>query len=841
MTNMADCIATGVKLDKVDPTRAAEATGLYEQLLARYRTMKGVSEGQARVRAAKDLKEATRRAARSRHHMVVNQLQAMRRIANAIETSPDPALALRNLMMKSEGSGYTGESVQSLTEAYSDQNRFAIRAALEQVGLNVIGSSRDKALLGDLIRELHGEATGNATAKALADAVQAQKERLRTALNGFGADIAKLSDHGVTHTHDAGLMIKAGFDVWSARIAGLLDWSRIIDNSTGKAFAADAATVPPREVTQRFLKDVYDGITTEGWDTRDPSLSMGGKALYNRRSDPRVLHFRNGSAWLDYNADFGASDAFTALFGGLDKMGHDLALMRVLGPNPNSGMEFASQVAMKKAQLSRDADLVERVRKTIPLAKAMLSMANGNANIPANQKWASFFSGTRAVLTSAQLGSAVISSVTDAATITAGANILGMSGVNVLARSIKLMASQATRETAARMGYVAETMADAGGGASRWFSNMFGSGIPERMAGFTLRATGLSFVTDMRKIAFQMEFSGFLADHANDAFDALPEQVRRRMFEDRGITAADWDMLRDPAHRFVADNGADFISPIYWLHSMEAAGFPGTTREVAEGLAMRLQMSVREQLEYMIPTANLEGRARALDNTRPGSIPGELMRSTFTYKSFAVSLTMGQYRRIAAMRSYGQNPWTYAAKLSAMMITTGALAVQLKELAKGNDPRPMGSGAFVMASILQGGGLGIFGDFFSATQSRVGNGLASTLAGPVVGLANNVLTPISSNFTAMVNGDPTHLGRDAANFIGRNTPFLSSAWYARVAFNRLVVDELRALVDPEADIALRQRMRQQARDYGTEPFISFKGSDEPSRLPDFSNAIGGGQ
>jgi hypothetical protein len=838
MTNMADCIATGVKLDRLDPTRAAEATGLYEELLARYRTMKGVSEGQARVRAAKDLKEATRRAARSRHHMVVNQLQAMRRIANAIETSPDPALALRNLLQKSEGSGYTGESVQSLTEAYDDQTRFAIRAALEKVGLNVIGASRDKALLSELIRELHGDATGNPLAKALAEAVQAQKERLRTGLNGYGADIAKLSDHGVTHTHDPASLRKAGYDAWAARIEQLLDWSRIINNKTGKPFATQG-TVPPRAWTDAFLRDVYKGITTGGWDARDPSMAMGGKALYNQRSDPRVLHFTSGQAWLDYNNDFGASDAFTALFGGLTRMAHDLALMRVLGPNPNSGLEFAAQVAMKRAELSGSASMVDAVRSAIPLAKSMLSLSNGSANIPENAAWASFFNGTRAVLVSAQLGSAVISSVTDAATITAAAQTLGMSATSIIGRSVKLMASQATRETAARMGYVAETMADAGGGTARYFGKMFGSGIPERMAGFTVRATGLSFVTDMRKVAFQMEFSGFLAEHAGMAFDQLPVQLRRRVFEDRGLTAADWDMLRDPAHRFRAPNGADFVSPIYWLHSMEQAGFPGTTREVAEGVAMRMQMAIREQLEYAIPTASLEGRARFMGATAPGSIPGELMRSAFTYKSFVVSLTLAQGRRIAAMRSYGQNPGMYAAKLSAMMIGLGAVAVQLKELAKGNDPRPMGNGAFAMAAILQGGGLGIFGDFFAATQNRIGGGLASTLAGPVVGFANNAIQPVSANVSALIKGDDTSWGRDAATFLGRNTPFLSSAWYARTAYNRLVVDELRAAWDPEADIALRRRMEQQAREYGTDPFISYRGSDEPSRLPNLMNAFGG--
>jgi hypothetical protein len=777
------------------------------------------------------LKAANKANTARRRHVVLNQLQTMARLRQAILTAKDPAAALKGLIEYNPLAGLQSESVRSLTEAYVTSINGALADALKEIGPDVLSRTRNQKLLTGIIQELHNEASGNPVAKAFADTIRAQQQRLRRAFNAHGGDIGDLADFGVTHAHDAGQLRLKGYDAWAEKIHDLLAWDRIIDTSTSAPFAA-AGTKPARADTDRFLKDVYDSITTGGWDDRDPSLAMGGRALANQRAEHRVLQFRNGSAWLDYNREFGTSDPFSAMIGGLHGMARDVALLRVLGPNPRTGLSYATQVAKKRATKLGDFKLSDRVDRAGKTALAMLAHQNGSANIPHHVGWARFFAGTRATLTSIQLGSAVISSVTDAATITAAARTIGMSPRNVMSRSVQLMASQATRETAARMGYVAETLADSGSTMARYFGQSFGTGLPERMANFTLRATGLSFVTDMRKIAFQMEFAGHLADLGAKAWGDI-DAPTRLMLQRRGLTAADWDLIRDPATRFKAPNGADFMTPMHWLETQTKL-----PRVEAEGLAMRWQMAIQEQLEMAIPTASLEGRALLQGETRPGTFLGELARSSTSYKSFSLSLMLNQYRRFAEADSWGMNRWAYAAKLSGMLVLLGGLAIQLKELAKGNDPRPMDEGKFWMAALFQGGGLGIFGDFFNAETSRTGGGLAQTIAGPVVGAASDLLRPIASNVTRAVQGQETLIGRDVADLVRKNTPFASSAWYLRTAYSRLVADNLQAFLDPEAELLFRRRMAQMQKDYGTQPFISVRGSGQSPRLPDLSNALG---
>ncbi|MGY9049821.1 MAG: hypothetical protein ACKVKF_22950, partial [Rhodobacterales bacterium] len=797
------------------------------QLVARYSDM--MPRHQAEAAALADLKEATSRQARSRRHAVINQLQSMRRLNALISEAPDPALALRDLIEHSENSGFRGESVESIHRAIVQSVNHGLRDVLRETSRNLLGNSRAPARLRNIIRELHGQDAGDATAKVLAGAVKKQQERLRQLFNAHGGDIGKLDDYGVSHSHDVAAIRRAAPGEWEAYVFDQMDWSRINDFQTGKPFVSEKGAIPNRERAMQFLANVREGIVTRGWNRRDPSMTTGGKALYNQHAEHRVMHFLDGDTWLDYNARFGTSDPFSSMIGGMHGMARDIAQMRVLGPNPKMGLEYATQVAQKRVAGN---DLAERaVGKKAALARTMLAHLDGSANTTEQEGWARFFATTRSVITSAKLGSAILSSPTDLATMSMAAKMAGMKPSNVLSRAVQLAASNATRESAARMGYVFDTLADTGSAAARFLSEQMTSELANRLTSFTIRASGLSFWTDMNRTAFRMEFAGFMADNANRGFADIDAPLRN-IFETRGISAQDWDHLRAAEGMFRTPDGATFISPLHWrehqttLPAMEA-----------EGLAMRVQMAIEEQLEYAVPSLRIEGKAQTVGDTRPGTFAGELLRSSTMFKGFALSLTMGQYRRWLALPT-GSDRAVYAAQMSAGLFVLGGLAVQLKEIAKGNDPRPMDNMAFAGAAFLQGGGVGIFGDFFASETNRFGGGLEGTIAGPMIGFAGNVMNIPASNITRAAQGESTYLGRDVANFIRYNTPVASSLWQQRVAFDHLVADQLQKFLDQDAEQLWKRQARKREKDYGTR---SWWGSGDlaPSRAPDLSNALGG--
>lgn len=838
--SMKDCIQRAADGKEISRNQAEAAQAVFDDLKDRY-LRAGMAEPMAEALAASDLVDATKAAARRRFHAVVTQLRVAREIREAILNSDDPAVAVRNLIERSEGSDYKGKSVESLRRQMVGDINFQIRQFLNDASRNLVGESRNKARVKNVWRELHGQKTDDPNARQMAEAIREIQEELRRRFNMLGGDIGKLDDYGVTHTHDAAQMMKRGFDDWSKFVGERLDWARIKNFSTDKPFVAKAGQRPDAETEARFLRDIWNSITSDGWATREASMGGGaGKALYDQRADHRVLHFKDADASWDYNQRFGGHDPFSAIVGGLHVMARDIAQMEVLGPNPRAGLEFAIQVAEKRvaeglsqaapgADVKRAQKAAQRVRSNANVARAMLAHVNGTANVPQNIFWASFFGGARNLMTSAYLGSATISAVTDAATIRTAAKVVGMNPTNVMSTYTALMARHATRETAQQMGYIAETLGNSGAAAARYLGDTFGPEITSRFPDFTLRASGLSHHTDMAKTAFRMEFSGYLASLAGNRFDQLDAPLRKIM-GDRGITAADWDALRAPEAMFTAPNGAKFITPSYWKG---ATDLPATR---AEDLASRLGMIIEEQIEFAVPTANLEGRARLMGATQPGTFYGELLRSGMMFKSFALSLTLNQYRRFMAIPT-GMGRLQYAAGFGVPLILLGALAMQLKSLAQGKDTRPMDDPKFWLAAVAQAGALGIFGDFLFSETSRSGAGLAGVLAGPVVQLGGDVISIPMNALTRVAAGQEPLIGRDVAKLAERNTPVMSSLWYSRLAYDRAVSDNLARFLDPEAEDQFRRQIRRAEREFEA-PFWWLPGEGAPRRGPDLSNMAG---
>ncbi len=143
---------------------------------------------------------------------------------------------------------------------------------------------------------------------------------------------------------------------------------------------------------------------------------------------------------------------------------------------------------------------------------------------------------------------------------------------------------------------------------------------------------------------------------------------------------------------------------------------------------------------------------------------------------------------------------------------------------------------FWLAAIVQGGGLGIWGDFFLADTNRFGGGPAATLAGPLFERVVNLWNLTGGNIKQLTIGEKTNFGRELSQFIKINTPG-SSLWYARLAWERIAWDSLQKLIDPEAQAAFRRREQNAKRDRKTKYFWG-PGQLGPARPPDLGNVVG---
>jgi hypothetical protein len=836
MSSFADCIQRAIDAGQVDRDRGARALEKYRDLTARYEAQ-GLPGAQARIAAADDLMDSITANIQKRRHTVLAQMQDLAKAAREFDGQAlrDPDILLKTM-----------DRAEMKQRALEQSFMSCIVDFLRQHRTNLIGNVREIGKLRNIVRELHGQDTGDSSAKALAEAFQDTSERARSLFNALGGDIGKLQNRGLAHSHDRAKIEAAGFEAWFRNLYDnrLIDWSRIENFDTGKPFAVSATARPLEADARRFLREVYDGITTAGWNTREPSMGVGGAAMYNRRKEHRVLHFRDGDAWMAYNEQFGQNNPFEAITGELRHMARDIALMEEFGPNPTLGVQFRAQILEK--QVAGDAgtarmpslpnarparDIIDRKNKK---ARVMLRHLNGSASVPHDSFWAGFFAGTRNLLTAAQLGGAPISAITDPVSSRLAAKAIGLNPTGPWQRAMGLVTSRISRNEAAAMGYVFDTWFNVGSAHARFMGDIWAPEVTSRITNFVLRANGLSLMTDLQRTALRATFSHELGEQAGKTFAELPPELRAFM-EQRGLTAAEWDTLRAPDAMFTTPTGARVISPTWFA---EHAAMP---RLEAERLALKLGAIIEDHAEFGIPTARARARATMGDQA-PGTLAGELIRSTFMYKSYGLSVLFGQIRRVTEMGGGFENRAAYVAAFVAQMTAMGALAVQLKEIAKGRDPRPMDTPRFWGAATLQGGGLGIFGDFFSSTTSRAGGGLAETAAGPVVGVIGDVGRAVSSNVARAANGQDMLIGRDVANLARRYNPLATFQPLVpvptRLALDRMVWDQLQYLLDPEATEQWHQAEGRMRRDFGTQSWWR-RGQTTPDRRPDLANAAGG--
>ena len=317
---------------------------------------------------------------------------------------------------------------------------------------------------------------------------------------------------------------------------------------------------------------------------------------------------------------------------------------------------------------------------------------------------------------------------------------------------------------------------------------------------------------------------GTLADNVGKTIDEIDPRLKQSM-ERYGIGSEKWDIMRST--ELYDHKGAKF------LRAEDIEFRDDIDPKLARELATNLMAMVETETNFAVPSTSIRGRAALTGDLPPGTIGGELVRSFAMYKNFGVTLVNTHILRSAATPgAMGKGKAFTNLIISTTLM--GALALQLKEMSKGRDPRSMDTGEFWGAAFLQGGGLGIYGDFLFADLNRFDRGLGTTIAGPVVGFADDVRKLTVGNIFEAIQGEDTKAASELISFAQRYTPG-ASIWYMRLGLERLIFDQAKLWADPEARTKMRRIQRKYQREYGQD-FWWQQGKTLPDRRPDVTEA-----
>lgn len=826
--SLDQCIPDLLASNAINQGQADEMASLFGELKRNYRRQFG--DQAAAAMASEETAKILAFQARERKRKALLQVQAQREAwlnmqkfgqgAGNVRVL-DPARpdhlpkAAEALLVRSEYAPY--RNVEYQWRSIRGQAHSTMSGVLLKHSRNIVGQVREKAELDNLVRELFNPgSSGSVAAREMAEAWTRTAEGLRRRFNAAGGDIGQLEKWGLPQSHDSLAVEAAGYTVWRDTITPLLDRDRMIDKRTGMKISDEAMELA--------LRDVFETISTDGWVHKAPG-SGGRAALANRGQDPRFLIFKDGDAWMAYQQSFGGkASPFDSMMAHIDGMSRDIALMEILGPNPAQMIDWLGDTIEKNAALSggrgtRDAAFAARGR----LEGYFREISGGNRR-PANRKMALGFSALRAFQVSTKLGSAVLSTTSDQATQILARKMNGIPMAKGVASQLKLLnpANAADRELAVMMGFIAEEASNIGAATSRMTGEELTGEFSKRLAEGVLRVSGLNAVTQAGRWSFGMDFLAHITAERGKSFAQLDEPFRNA-FQRYGMGESHWDLIRNT--ELTEQRGARWIMPDTIAN---------------QRLRDDMMRMIQAEMDFAVPVPGVAVSSFVNSNLAKGTLIGEIGRTAFQFKSFPVTLMLMQGQRMMAQK--GWNRAGYAAQMVILTTIAGATALQLKEIAKGRDPRPIydaddpaGTAAFWGAAFVQGGGAGIYGDFFKSSQSRFGGGVAQTLAGPAFQTADTMTNLLLTQPGKAIMDDKSNFGSAAVKALRSELPG-GSLWFSRLAFERVILDELQQQIDPKYRQAWR-RMEQYADEQGTEYFWGPGEGVDGARAPDLSNMM----
>ena len=742
---------------------------------------------------------------RNRYMNILKEQKLMALAERADEMTGDPSLGLEAALVgvnaPFEGAS---RSVDSINNALVNSYAGGMIADLKKAGLltkfnNMKGDFERQVanVLGDLNLK-----TPVGVAEASADAVSLGKilfKYQRAALqreNQAGSYIRLKEGRVVRASHDQRRMVKAGPDEWKSYIRDKLDYEKM-------------GIAPDR--IDGFLDSSYEAIVSgerkEGERTDISKAFTGPGNLAKKESASGVFTFKRPNDWYDYDQKFGKASLREAFMQDIQSASRATALMEVLGTNPEEMVKRVQKRLIDKYRSTPGG--LEKVKKlkreaAVITFKAALAEVTGDVNIGSHTPLARYMHFYRSIQTMAKLGGAWISALSDVAFIASNRVYQGRSLMDSwgdgLTAVFKGMSKGEMREFSDRLGVGIE--GQLGDFMSRFNAADDVPGQTSKMMSMFFKLNLLQPWTESNKRGVTLMIANDLGREASKRFDKLPDDLRR-ILGIYGIDQKGWELARKGAKK--GPDGRMYL-------------VPGEIPDV--NIRENVFAMLVSEADNSVPSPGARERAAIRRGYRPGTFAGEGIRFLTQFKSFGVT---------ALTKSVGRQVYGYGAKtpieqfqrgiganmgiVNSIVGTTvlGYFVMQLKEVAKGREMRPASPEAFIAAA-MQGGGLGIYGDFLFGEANRYGGGTLETIAGPGIGTASE-LVDLLQRARGVVTGGDEDLRGDTVRLLKGNIPF-ANLFYTKEAMNYLVWYQLQETINP----GYLRRMERRAKNQNDQTF-----------------------
>lgn len=831
---VSKCINNAVRQGAIDAADGQRLINDFNAMIQAHTAGGAMNPAVAAALAQKTMAGQLRQNAALKQLRVIRQTEAQAKLASHLANANDVHTAINAIFTPDWRDRYTFTSLEYRTRYIEAQAKKFYSEAIANVQRKFTGEVTDTTEM-NFYRELVGISTNDKWAKALAEGFKKSFAYLSDRYSIAGGAIKKAGNYDLKHVHSALRLREVTPDEWVNFTMPLLDRTKMIDDYTGLPLHDNKL--------RQMLTEMYHTISTNGYNKKT-ATHQGKASVANKYDQERVLHFKDDN-WLTYNERFGEVDIVSTAIRQITDMSREIAQMETFGPNVGVGLDHLKTMAIQELQKRQAGPIDANVRKRLIHDENTLGgkidewfdVATGRAFGMSDPRNAKYGDNARGFLAAAQLGSAVLAAVGDFGTMgwTAGFNKLPLTSLmkNYMDGLFTGKSAGEIRVFAADLGLQIEHL-QANMIADAMYGIETSKQIGTVMADKVMRWSGLTRHTDAGRVAFSVTMAQEVGRNFTKAFDQLGDELKRGLSHN-GISGREWDIIR--ASTPITRDGIPHVN-LAAIERMEAT-HPG-----AGEAAVKLSQYIQSETDKAIITAGWKFE-RTMQHL---PFKGQMARFASMYKRYPVLMFYHHAGRVMSMfgEGNGMGGLGYMAGFAATMTMLGGVALTLKDLAAGRDPRSWDSKGFWMDAFFAGGAGGIVADYVrtamdAARQNRTQDAISPILnatIGPVFGLANDVAGPWWSKVRTKLDGKTEMESWKAfAGELPKLTKYApgSSLWYGRLAFDRYVEDNLQRMMNPKANQLFARQIENRKKYYG-QRFFSRPGSNTLiERAPDIGS------
>jgi len=836
---MADCIED--IMGTIGPNSSIQKADV-EALVAHAQIIKAAYAADGEVAVSQAMKvwleskrvDVKEQAQLRKREAAINSITRAEMYASVTENfkGKDVGKGVRSLLV---GDGFANDlSADSIGVKYKTKWNDGINYGIESIdgkAMDIYESGKNDIEIAQAMSLLDKQESGHLDAngrKELADIDQLSKdvagvlrkesELQRLQMNKAGGNVEKRSGHVFKASHNADKMYNAGYVKWEAFIRDKLDYQAVFDMPRSALMKSKEGV----ELYENVMESMFHSNST---GTHVQSITGkadagGGKkagSIAAKISKERLLVFKDGRSFMEYQKEFGAGQLKDGVGSQVQSNARAIGLLKSVGTRPEQNVDAVVEMLIRRYQSKESLDpeaLKELGSKTFDWRlKNDLAYVSGQTGHSANGIIGNIFQWARWAQSLSKLSQAALSALSDPVNMGAQAKSMGRSALSGYSDALNgLFAHKVPRDVQkqiAKSMHIATDVSRSSMG-DMWMNPGNAAGFRAKTMNQFFKMIGLEQFTNAMKRGHITGEATWLGEMSAKPFKDI-EIGTQRALDGVGIGEAEFDILRQAVKEIHGDE-LDFkviapeevlaLADDVFTPYLKSKNEPVNSVNI-DRLRERLSDSLSAYYHVQSTSAVVEPTGRIQSamtmGTSDGTALGVALRTALQFKSHPISMFEQRLVRdvqlrtgkraglnkdtlgMSGLKAWGPAMGFYLAQSSLF----GYGAMTMKDLAKGNKPRDPRDPRTFMAAMLQGGGIGIYGDFiFGDMKNRFGGGVFSTLLGPTYGTLNQMGDIVGRTKENVFSGGKHNVMSSIINLVQQNTPF------ANIPYIKLTVDFL---------------------------------------------------